>query len=111
MELAAIGPRRSFIRESGWRFWHRLVLAAKSLVQPAFDPAADGQYREGHDQGDDDQSPLSEAADNADAGCQPGAGGAGEPANPEMPSRVDDDSGAKKTDPGQDSLHHPAARV
>ena len=56
-------------------------------------------------------APLSEAADDADAGGEPGAGGAGEPANPEMTPGVHNDAGAEKADPGQDSLHHPAARV
>jgi hypothetical protein len=99
------------VREGVRRFLPGLVLAAKPLVQPAFHSAANGQDREGDDQCDDHHSPLSEAADNSDAGRQPGAGGAGEPANPEMTSRVDNDAGAEKADPGQDSLHHPAAGV
>src|SRR5438132_9117363 len=93
------------------RFLLGLVLAAKLLVQPAFSSAANGQDREGNDHCDDHYAPLSEAADNSDAGRQPGTGGAGEPANPEMASGVNDDACAEKADPGQNSLHHPAAGV
>src|SRR3954452_8508756 len=93
------------------RFLFGLALAAKPLVQPAFHSAANGQDREGDDQCDDHYAPLSEAADDSDAGREPGAGGTGEPANPEMTPCVNNDACAKKADPGQDSLHHPAAGI
>src|SRR6185369_10121344 len=103
---------RKFVRQSDrWRLLFGDLLAAKPLVQPAFDPAANGQDRESDDQCDDHHAPLSEAADNSDAGRQPGTGSAGESANPEMTPCVDNDACAEKADSGQDSLHHTAAGV
>ena len=80
-------------------------------MQPTFKWAADGQDRKGDDEGDRDQPPLPEAADDADAGGKPGAGRAGEPADPEMAAGVDDHAGAEKADTGQDALHDSATGV
>src|SRR5512147_1170410 len=100
--------RKVVRRNGGWRWPFGLVLAAKLLVQPAFQPAANGQHRESDGQCDDHHAPLSETADDSDAGRQPGTGSTGETANPEMTPGVDDDACAKKSDSGQDSLYDPA---
>ena len=49
----------------------------------------------------DHDPPLPDAAGDADAGREPGAGGAGEPVNPEMMLAAHDHAGAEKADAGK----------
>ena len=56
-------------------------------------------------------TPLPDTADDADAGREPGTGGAGQPADPEMAAGVDDDAGAEKADAGEDALDDAAGGV
>src|ERR1700730_5568821 len=73
-------------------------------MPPMLEPAAGAQHCDCDHQGDRDDHPLPDAAGDADARREPGAGGAGEPANPKMMLGMDDDAGAEKTDAGEDSL-------
>ena len=75
------------------------------------EPAADDQERERDHKGGRDDQPLPDAAGDADARREPGAGGAGEPANPKMMLGMDDDAGAQKTDAGEDSLDDSAGGI
>ena len=95
------------------RFLQCLFLPAELLVQPTFNWVAEGQDRKGDDEGDRDQSPLPEAADDADAdaGGKPGTGRAGEPADPEIAAGVNDHAGAEKADTRQDALYDAATGV
>ena len=80
-------------------------------MQPVLEPPADGEKYQRDGEGNEDDPPLPDFAGNADAGREPGAGGAGEPANPEMMFGADDDAGAEKTDAGQDLLDPLAGRI
>jgi len=75
------------------------------------EPAADDQERECDHQGDRDDQPLPDAAGDADARREPGAGGGRESANPKMMLGMDDDAGAEKTDAGEDSLDNSAGGI
>ena len=61
--------------------------------------------------GDPYNPPLSDPAGNADAGREPGAGGAGQPADPEVMLGADDDAGAEKTNAGEDALDDAAGGI
>src|SRR5260370_39891180 len=80
-------------------------------MQPMLEPAADDQERERDHKGGRDDQPLPDAAGDADARREPGAGGAGEPANPKMMLGMDGDAGAQKTDAGEDSLDDSAGGI
>ena len=83
-DLMRLGRRAYALSEVlRWMF-----LAAELVMQPALECAGRRiSSVEGDRRGDRDNSPLPEAAGDADAGRQPGAGRAGQPANPEMTAR------------------------
>ncbi|MEY9984152.1 hypothetical protein ABH995_003489 [Bradyrhizobium yuanmingense] len=80
-------------------------------MQPALEAAANRQQHEGQRQGDDDDLPLSGAADDAEAGGKESAGGAGEASNAKPGALVHDDAGAEKADAGEDALDDTAGGV
>src|SRR4051812_37467808 len=80
-------------------------------MQPPFDLAACEQHRKGKPKSESDDPPIPHPAYDADACCEPGTGGAGQSVNSRSAFPVNNDSGAEKTDAGEDSLNNSAGRV
>ena len=80
-------------------------------MEPALDRVADDQKRERDRKRDRDNPPLPDTAGDTNASHEPATGRAGEPANPRIMLRVDNDACAEKADAGEDTLHDAAGSV
>src|SRR5438128_11695585 len=88
-----------------------VALAGDHAVRPPLGRAASHKHDEADTERHDRQTPCASTADDADAGCEPGRGGAGQPVDTAVAVAVHDDAGAEKADPGQDALDHAASGV
>ena len=88
-----------------------MIFAGQCLVKPSLDPTAGEQQYECDPESDNHDPPMTGATHDADAGREPGAGGAGEPVNPKTVLGADNDACAEKADAGEDPLNDTAGSV
>ncbi len=75
------------------------------------DVAACNQNREYDHQSNSHDPPMSRAADDADAGREPGTCSTGQSVNPQIVLCVNDHTGPEKTDARENTLNDPAGGI